>query len=217
MDIFSAFLQTMKSRHTVFVNDKPFRFVDAYEAEEWKGNTRSIFIAEQEMNVEDALTELEETPSHPGFIYLAANPGVAWQLLISYCTLIEASGGLVVNEGNEYLVIFRKGRWDLPKGKLDYDETPEQAGIREVEEECGVKGLNIISALEKTFHTYTQKKKRFLKKTHWYLMKAPKQPLVPQEDEHIEKAEWMSAEKIKVTVFQNSYASVVELLKNNLP
>jgi 8-oxo-dGTP pyrophosphatase MutT (NUDIX family) len=202
--------------HTVFVNDKPFRFVNAYEAEEWKGNTSGIFIAEKEMTVEEALHELEETGNHPGYIYMTANPDVAWQLFISYCTLLEAAGGLVQNEKMEYLIIFRKGKWDLPKGKLDYDETPEQGGIREVEEECGITNLEIVSTLEKTFHTYLHKQKRILKKTNWYLMKTLSQKLIPQASEDIQKAEWMSPHQIKETALQNTYASVKELLSSYL-
>ncbi len=202
--------------HFVFVKDKPFRFVNAYEADEWKGNTQSIFIAEKEMSVKDAIIELEETKNHPGFIYLTASPDVSWQLFISYCTLIEASGGLVMNEKNEYLLIFRKGKWDLPKGKLDYDETPEQAGIREVEEECGISNLEISKPLNKTFHTYSEKGKRILKKTHWYLMKTKSQKLIPQMEEDITKAEWMTEQQIKNVVVKNTYSSIGELLQNIL-
>ncbi len=209
-------LKYQTALHTVFVNDHPFRFVNAYEVDEWKGSAKSIFIAENEMSVEDALKELEETKAHPGFIYLTANAGISWQLFISYCTLIEASGGLVMNEKNEYLVIFRKGKYDLPKGKLEYDETPEQGGIREVEEECGITHLEIIKPLEKTFHTYTQKKKRILKKTNWYLMKTISQKLIPQTEEGIEKAEWMTEQQIKDVAIQNTYTSIAEFLMTSL-
>ena len=202
--------------NTVFVNDKPFRFVDVNEVEEWKGNTDTIFIAEKEMTVLDAIHEMEEDSAHPGFTYLTSNPGVAWQLLISYCTLIEASGGLVMNEKNEYLIIFRKGKYDLPKGKMDYDETPEECGIREVQEECGVSGLEIIRPLEKSFHTYMQSKKRMLKKTNWYLMKAPDQKLIPQTEEDIHKAEWMTKEEIHSVALKNTYASVETLIRKNI-
>lgn len=202
--------------HTVFIEDKPFRFVNVYESEEWKGNTQSIFIAEKEMSVEEAMNELEETKEHPGFIYMTANPDVDWQLFISYCTLIEASGGLVKNEKNEYLIIFRKGKYDLPKGKLEYDETPEQGGIREVQEECGIDELEIISPLEKTFHTYSLKKKRILKKTNWFLMQTHSQKLIPQLEEDIEKAEWMTVGQIKNKVLSNTYTSIEELLKRSL-
>src|SRR6267154_620027 len=107
----------------VFVNDKPLRFVGAYEAERWKGETKSIFVTEADMPVESAIHELEETDNHPGFIYLSATPSVSWQTFISYCSLIEAAGGLVQNEKNEWLIIFRRGKWDLPKGKIEGDET----------------------------------------------------------------------------------------------
>src|SRR5262245_16635326 len=110
-------IATFVRMHTVFVKDKPFYFVDAYEAEEWKGKSESIFIAEKEMSVKEALEELEEKGNHPGFVYLTSNPDSAWQVFVSYCTLIEAAGGLVENGRGEYLVIYRKKRWDLPKGK----------------------------------------------------------------------------------------------------
>ena len=202
--------------YTVFVNDKPFRIVDANEVEDWKGNSETIFIAEKEMSLEEAIHEMEEDKSHPGFTFLTSNPGVTWQLFISYCTLIEASGGLVVNEKNEYLIIFRKGKYDLPKGKMDYDESQEECGIREVKEECGITDVEIIRPLEKSFHTYMQHSKRMLKKTNWYLMKAPKQDLVPQAEEDIHKAEWMTKEEIKSTVFENTYASIESLLHKSL-
>ena len=51
---------------------------------------------------------------------------------------IIAAGGLVTNENNELLMIFRRGKWDLPKGKLDKGETIEECAIREVEEETGI-------------------------------------------------------------------------------
>ena len=202
--------------YTVFVNDKPFRLVDANEAEEWKGNSETIFIAEKEMTVLEAVQEMEEDSSHPGFTYLTSSPGVSWQLFISYCTLIEASGGLVMNEKNEYLIIFRKGKYDLPKGKMDYDETPEECGIREVKEECGIEQLEITMPLEKSFHTYMQHNKRMLKKTNWYLKKTVSQKLIPQTEEDITKAEWMTKEQIKTIALENTYSSVEALLRKSL-
>ena len=40
-------------------------------------------------------------------------------------TYIEAAGGFIENEDGEYLFIFRREKWDLPKGKLELGETPE--------------------------------------------------------------------------------------------
>jgi mutator protein MutT len=203
--------------HTVFINDKPLRFVNAYEVEEWKGNTSSVFVAEADMNVEDAIKELEETKSHPGIIYMSESPDVSWQVFLSYITLSEAAGGLVMNEKGEYLIILRHNKWDLPKGKLEYDETPEAAAVREVSEECGITPPQIIKPLEKTYHTYHEKGKRMLKKSNWYLMQSNNAgELKPQTEENIQQALWMSKEEIRKKVFANTYASIKELLEKSL-
>jgi 8-oxo-dGTP pyrophosphatase MutT (NUDIX family) len=203
--------------HSVFVSDKPLRFVSPYESDEWKGNTSSVFVSEADLNIEDAIEELEETENHPGIIYMSESPDASWQVFISYCQLREAAGGLVVNEGEEYLIILRHNKWDLPKGKLEYDETPEAAAMREVSEECGIAPPEIIKSLNETFHTYHEKGKRMLKKTHWYLMQAKNAgKLIPQTEEDIQQAVWMTEEEVKKKVFVNTYASIKELLEKSL-
>ena len=77
-----------------------------------------------------------------------------WQ---SYCAkhiLIDAAGGFVQNSERQLLMIFRNGKWDLPKGKLETDEDIKDCAKREVEEECGVNNLRIVSQLQNTYHTY---------------------------------------------------------------
>ena len=151
------------------------------------------------------------------FFYLSENPDAGWELFLSHCSLIEAAGGLVQNKKDEFLMIYRLGKWDLPKGKLEYDESPEEAAIREVEEECGIDKLSIVKKLPLTFHTYLLNKKRKLKKTHWFLMRTESaSQLVPQKEEDIEEARWMNEKEIKSKVFANTYASVGELLSNFL-
>ena len=59
--------------------------------------------------------------------------------------IIKAGGGLVKNEKGEVLFMFRKGKWDLPKGKLDPGETMDACAVREVMEETGVSGLSIVN------------------------------------------------------------------------
>lgn len=52
----------------------------------------------------------------------------------------EVSAGVVVFRGDEVLVIKNRfGEWVLPKGKIEPGETPEEAALREVEEETGVR------------------------------------------------------------------------------
>ena len=77
-----------------------------------------------------------------------------WESFCAGYKLIEAAGGLVYNDKNQILMIFRNGKWDLPKGKLEVGENIEQCAIREVEEECGVSGLTITQQLQKTYHKW---------------------------------------------------------------
>ncbi len=112
--------------------------------------------------------------------------------------VIVASGGLVVNEENEILFIFRRGFWDLPKGKIEDGETKKVAALREVEEETGAKNLKLIKKIGTTRHLFRRRSgKRAIKKSHWYLMETKKQNLIPQANEDIDKAVWMTRKEFK--------------------
>ena len=117
----------------------------------------------------------------------------------SHFQLIEAAGGLVTNPEGKVLMIFRRGYWDLPKGKIDPGESPEAAAIREVQEETGLQNLDLIKLAGETYHTYREgKDRRILKKTYWYRMLTSDLQLHPQHDEDIELAEWVwPAEKLQ--------------------
>jgi 8-oxo-dGTP pyrophosphatase MutT (NUDIX family) len=127
--------------------------------------------------------------------------------------IIEAAGGLVKNEKGEYLFIFRNGKWDLPKGKIEKGEGIKTAAIREVEEECGISGLSIIRELPPTYHTYTIEEKAILKRTYWFEMICDDTSaiLVPQIEEGITDVEWIATKKLK-KVFKNTFESVKEVL-----
>lgn len=110
--------------------------------------------------------------------------------------IVQAAGGVVLNERNQILFIYRRGSWDLPKGKLESKETRRDAARREVIEETGILTLQIDKKLLVTRHTYRNKNdKRCIKLTHWYLMFGKKQKLTPQMEEDIERTEWMTLEK----------------------
>ncbi len=135
-----------------------------------------------------------------------------WKDFKSLFNIIKASGGVVRNENEQLLFIFRRGLWDLPKGKIEKNEKKKAAALREVEEETSVKKLTLETNLTKTWHVYrTNSKKRVLKKTYWYIMQAPKQKLIPQAKEDITEAKWMSLEKFEKSNLQ-TYASILEVL-----
>lgn len=125
---------------------------------------------------------------------------------------IYAAGGLIEDK-DKYLFIFRLKRWDLPKGKLDMGEKPEEAAIRECEEECGITQLTITKTLEPTYHIYPHKGAYALKKTYWYAMSTNHTgKLVPQLEENIEQVEWFDKTQIKELVLPNSYPAILDVI-----
>lgn len=108
---------------------------------------------------------------------------------------ISAAGGRVINEEGNVLMIFRREKWDLPKGKVDKGESIHQAAIREVMEECGLLHVERGAKLGVIYHMYFHKEKWVLKDTHWYQMFASmNEILVPQFEEDITAIEWVNPE-----------------------
>ena len=127
-------------------------------------------------------------------------------------TLIEAAGGLVKNENKEYLFIYRQGKWDIPKGKIEKGEAVKTAAVREVEEECGIKVSSLEEKLCKTYHVYIMRGDVVLKKTHWYKMRFKGQnKLKPQKEEGITDARWFKKGYIEPIV-KNTFPSIMDVL-----
>ncbi len=125
--------------------------------------------------------------------------------------IVNAAGGLVLNSEKQLLVILRKGKWDLPKGKVDENESITHAALREVNEETGVNKLEIVQELPTTYHAYIENQKWVLKKTFWFEMRANyKKPLQPQMEESITIAKWVSNKEVTPLLY-NTYLSLKEL------
>ncbi|MDR3680538.1 MAG: NUDIX domain-containing protein [Flavipsychrobacter sp.] len=125
---------------------------------------------------------------------------------------IDAGGGVVKNEKGEILMIFRRGKWDLPKGKRDDGETMEDCAVREVTEETGLQRITNGKLICETYHIYSQYKKNLLKRTAWYHMTASStEQLHPQLEENILEARWIAEKNIGPIVFK-SYEAIREVL-----
>jgi 8-oxo-dGTP pyrophosphatase MutT (NUDIX family) len=125
--------------------------------------------------------------------------------------IVKAAGGLV-RKRDKFLLIFRLGKWDLPKGKLEKGEKARAAAVREVQEECGVEA-ELVDKLCTTWHTYIQEGKRILKKTSWYNMNCIDDTnMEPQYVENIEDIRWMNLEQAQqaVSVSYRSIQGVIE-------
>ena len=128
---------------------------------------------------------------------------------------IVAAGGLVINEQDELMMIFRRGYWDLPKGKLDEGESIEACALREVEEETGATNLILGKLIGKTYHEYFDKwvNETVTKETWWYAMQVKGNPvLTPQTTEDIEAIEWVNNKEL-ATYINKSYDSIKEIVE----
>lgn len=127
--------------------------------------------------------------------------------------ILQTAGGLVYNEKGEFLIIFRRGKWDLPKGKLDKGETLEECALREVNEETGLSNLTIEKPLVTTYHTYDENGKHILKENHWYIMQTNgNQKLTAQTEEDITAVQ-MADPKDIASFTDNTFPSILEVFK----
>ena len=157
------------------------------------------------------LHEMERPVIHAGiFVHnnLAALQKAFWKKFM----VIKAAGGLVHTKKKDILMIFRRGKWDLPKGKLDAGETLEQCAIREVEEETGITQIQLNKPLLTTYHTYHESGKFMLKESYWFEMTVPdNQTLIPQLAENIQEAIWAGEAKVKECLL-HAFPSVVDVI-----
>lgn len=127
--------------------------------------------------------------------------------------IIEAAGGMVMNKKGELLMMLRRGKWDMPKGKWDPGETLEECALREVTEETGLSPLILKQKLQVTYHTYPFNDKTALKPSHWFMMDYEgEQPPIPQTEEDIMEVRWVDRETAK-TLLNQSFPSIREMVE----
>jgi len=201
----------------IYFDNKPLYLCDEVDSviEPFVHHDDAIFIDELDSHtIKSMIHEMQLEKVHAGvFIHpdLEELKKAFWKKF----TIIQAAGGLVVNEENKLLMIFRRGKWDLPKGKLDKGETLEQCAVREVEEETGLANIKLLSHLLTTYHTYHEGTKFVLKESYWYNMQVSgKQNLQPQLEEDILETRWVTLEEA-VALFPECFPSVVDVISQH--
>lgn len=198
----------------IYFNEKPLFLTDTItpEIEPFVHHDDAVLIDEfSHGGINSMIHEMRQEKVHAG-IYLHNNVEELKKAFWKKFILVKAGGGLVINEANELLFIFRRGKWDLPKGKLDDGETMEECAVREVMEETGLQQVELKKHLVTTWHTYDESGHHILKETAWYLLSAPKkQALTPQTVEQITQIEWGSPDNMEKYV-SNTFPAITDVL-----
>jgi 8-oxo-dGTP diphosphatase len=112
-----------------------------------------------------------------------------------------AAGGVILrrdrNDSIEVLLVHRPryNDWSFPKGKLDEDESLEEAAVREVREETGLR-CRIVRQLSVARYDYrTANGSRKPKAVHYFLMEPVKGRLRSEFDDEIDSVEWVSIDE----------------------
>ncbi len=157
-----------------------------------------------------------ETGAAKEVVLIHDNPTEFFRQFRLAFTVVRAAGGVVVAD-DRLLFIFRNGKWDLPKGKLDGDESDEEAALREVEEETGIPPGGIDYRLPSTYHIYKSpyantENQWVFKETTWFQMSCNGLiPGKPQQEEGITQVKWVTRSGLEEIV-QNTYKNLTQII-----
>lgn len=159
--------------------------------------------------LEIALDLLENTSVQELNVY-GENLDEIWQEFQKLFRIIEAAGGLVNNPEGKILFIKRLGKWDLPKGKMEKGESREESAVREIEEETGLKDVELLKFINTTYHIYIERNgEKILKCTHWFEMNFDGEDTsTPQIEEGITEVAWKTTAQIENEVFPSTFKNI---------
>jgi 8-oxo-dGTP pyrophosphatase MutT (NUDIX family) len=199
----------------IYFGDKPLFLTNEItpEIEPFAHHDDAVLIDEfSAPGVNSMIHEMRQEKVHAG-IYLHQDLQELKKAFWKKFTILETAGGLVFNEKGELLIIFRRGKWDLPKGKIDPGETREACAIREVNEETGLQQLSVEKPLITTYHSYDESGKHILKENHWFIMHVKgRQQLKAQEEEDITEVKMIQPKDVSGYT-GNMFPSVRDVFK----
>ncbi len=131
---------------------------------------------------------------------------------------VDAAGGIIYrlnkSESPEVVMIYRWGKWDLPKGKREKNESIADCAAREVSEELGIEKPKIINEIARSYHEYERGGKMWGKTVYWYAMTSNANTFHPMAEEDIEAAKWMPLNEAIDTVGYETLRPVLQKLKD---
>ena len=189
---------------SIYIDNKHITFTDSLAGSATEGMIISNPRPE-EITATNLLENLRKTKS---ITVLSPDYEKIFEHLRQETGFVVAAGGVVHSSNGMTLMIFRNGRWDLPKGHLEKGETIGECALREVTEECGIRNLILGRFLTETVHVYTLNGQTVFKATSWFDMSCPVNCMTtPQREEGIEKAEWLPEARIR-EILPTSYQTI---------
>jgi ADP-ribose pyrophosphatase YjhB (NUDIX family) len=192
--------------YKVFVNDKPIILTSEISEDKLYKTYPLKYV-----DLPKVVRDLKRGNNKGVYLYHKNKDKLLKKFLKKFPNVI-AGGGKVYNDKGKVLFIFRNDKWDLPKGRIENNESIEEGAIREVEEETGVKNLSITKPLQTTYHIFKRNRRYKIKITYWFEMQTTYDgELKPEASEGITKVKWLGKKK-QAKALKNSYANIRELL-----
>jgi len=125
-----------------------------------------------------------------------------------------SAGGLVFRKkGRAIEVLLIKdsyGRWSWPKGHIDKTEKSQEAAVREIQEEVGLKDIRILSKIGRSNYFYRLKGDLIFKTVFFFLVEANTDEKLKVQTSEIKDARWFKPKEALASV---EYKGAKEMLE----
>jgi 8-oxo-dGTP pyrophosphatase MutT (NUDIX family) len=202
----------MQANITIYLNERPLLLSTDTSTIPAHFASAKVYDNPDTKKMENVLQKLEDGKKEAA-VFIAPDVKQLFKKVSLHFTILVAAGGLITNPAGEVLMMFRRGKWDLPKGKQDPGEDLETCALREVAEETGLHNVSLENKIIETYHYYPMKNKKVLKHTHWYRMQFTGTELtVPQIEEDIQDLQWIKPENVD-KYLKFSYENIREVFR----
>ncbi len=202
---------SMETPVNIYINEKPLVIAGLQQHLAPSSATAATLFSPTDQEVAQTIRLLEKGEL-PTAVLRSPNPQTVMEQVKSHFTEFVAAGGLITNPAGEVLLMFRRGKWDMPKGKQDEGESLEACALREVQEETGLQNIKLGHLITETWHYYSLKEKKILKHSYWYRMYFTGTELtVPQIEEDIMDIQWIRPDNLG-KYMQYSYQNIVDVV-----
>ena len=129
-----------------------------------------------------------------------------------------SAGGIVARKhGKGFEVLLIKdgyGRWTWPKGHIDKDEKSQDAALREIKEEVGLKDIRILGKVGRSNYFFRLKGELIFKTVFFFLVEANKDDKLQVQRSEIKEAKWFKpAEALKTVEYKGAKQMLEQAIK----